>query len=143
MEKVLTDIHVISVGALIVNQNGLILAFARNSDTKKIGQVGGSRDPGESIREALHREILEETMLDLEIPEEPFFYRPYEGTTNLHAVFLIHITTEQTKFKEVAKDSTGYVEGFALWVTPNEFVDPKRSAFPSNNLLLLQKAGIV
>lgn len=143
MEKVLTDIHVISVGALIVNQNGLILSFARNSDTNKIGQVGGSRDPGESIREALHREILEETMLDLEIPEEPFFYRPYEGTTNLHAVFLINVSIETIKFPEVLYKGTDDVEGFALWVTPKEFINPKRSFFPSNNLLLLQKAGIV
>jgi len=54
-----------AVGALISDPNGQLLLLVRGKDPGKgmLGVPGGFVDPGESLEEALIREVLEETSL--------------------------------------------------------------------------------
>lgn len=53
-----------AVVALII-KDGLILSISRRSDSSKYGLIGGKVDPGESLEEALIREIKEESNIDI------------------------------------------------------------------------------
>lgn len=58
---------VAAVGGLVVNRNGELLMVRRAQDpgNGKWGLPGGFVDPGETIEQALHREVLEETHLKI------------------------------------------------------------------------------
>lgn len=49
--------------ALIINDQGFVLAVSRKDDHADLGLPGGKVDPGETPEEAMAREVLEETGL--------------------------------------------------------------------------------
>ena len=56
----------IAVLALIVREDGLVLAVSRKFDPNDFGLPGGKLDPGETFTKALKREIKEETGYEIE-----------------------------------------------------------------------------
>ena len=57
--------HLVSVAALVTNDDGQILLV--NSPWRGWEYPGGLIEPGETFREALHREVREETGVEIEI----------------------------------------------------------------------------
>lgn len=58
-----------SACALIFNEEGKVLAVSRKDNKNDWGLPGGKVDEGETIKEALIREVKEETGLDIKIDE--------------------------------------------------------------------------
>ncbi|MCB1189919.1 MAG: NUDIX domain-containing protein [Leptospiraceae bacterium] len=54
------------VGVILINEKEEIL-FEKRADCGVWGLIGGKVDPGESVTQTLHREVLEETGLQVEI----------------------------------------------------------------------------
>ncbi len=54
------------VGVILLNEKDEIL-FEKRSDCGVWGLIGGKIDPGESVTQTLHREVFEETGLQVEI----------------------------------------------------------------------------
>ena len=75
--KIIPPIMNFSVQAIILNDNGEILAVSRKTDHNDFGLVGGKVDPYEDIEEALSREVYEETGLTID-------------TSSMELVFAIH-----------------------------------------------------
>ena len=57
--------HLVSVAALVTNENGEILLV--NSPWRGWEYPGGLIEPGETFQQALHREVMEETGVEIEI----------------------------------------------------------------------------
>lgn len=57
--------HLVSVAALVVNEDGKILLV--NSPWRGWEYPGGLIEPGETFQEALHREVREESGVEIEI----------------------------------------------------------------------------
>lgn len=57
--------HFVSVAGLVTNDNGEILLI--NSPRRGWEYPGGMVEPGETFQDALHREVKEETGIDIEI----------------------------------------------------------------------------
>lgn len=57
--------HLVSVAALVTNENGKILLV--NSPWRGWEYPGGLIEPGETFQEALHREVREESGVEIEI----------------------------------------------------------------------------
>jgi len=75
----------IGVTALIYDEFGRILMISRKHDHNDFGLVGGKVDPGETLEQAIIREVKEETNLDVTYCR-PYFTRDdgeYEATTFL------------------------------------------------------------
>lgn len=72
-----------AVSALIIN-DGRILAVSRKTNHSDFGLPGGKLDPGESFKEALIREVMEETGLTVTALEP--VYGGYCGTPGVHTV---------------------------------------------------------
>lgn len=58
----------IAAGAIIYNKEGKIL-LQKRSDNGRWGNPGGAMELGETVLDALKREIKEETSLEIEAPE--------------------------------------------------------------------------
>ncbi|MEM7182557.1 MAG: NUDIX domain-containing protein [Spirochaetota bacterium] len=56
------------VGVILLNEKEEIL-FERRADCGIWGLIGGKVDPGESVLQTLHREVREETGLEVEVVE--------------------------------------------------------------------------
>lgn len=63
--KLMNPTHLVSVAALVTNEKGEILLV--NSPWRGWEYPGGLIEPGETFQEALHREIREESGVEIEI----------------------------------------------------------------------------
>ncbi len=138
------DEKITATGALIYNDEGYILAFARKSDETKLGLVAGMREKEDvSLKDAAIREVKEETGLNFsrdEFPDEPFFVRPPLPSDEGYCATFILKYKGQGPFPVANLDGEGIPEGYAFWVKPKDFIKAGRSAFLEYNTLLLKKA---
>ena len=108
--------------ALIFNSDKTkILGVSRKDDTTKFGLPGGKVDVGETLYEALVRELKEETGLNL-ISARPIYFREHEDF-----VAVVYLVTEWSG--EISTTEKGVVK----WIT---FEDLKQGAFSEYNTKL-------
>lgn len=108
--------------ALIFNEDkSKLLGVSRKDDTTKFGLPGGKVDVGETLYQALVRELKEETGLDIKSAKEIFFREDGDF------VAVVYLVTEWSG--EVSTTEKGIVK----WIT---FEDLKHGAFSEYNTML-------
>ncbi len=81
-----------AVCALVLNSEGLILGVSRKDDHTAFGVPGGKVEDNETVVEALHREMLEETGYHIIVDNELPFVSDVDGYTT--ATFKVKIDTD-------------------------------------------------
>lgn len=127
-----------TVGALIFNQEGKVFLMTSPKWQGKYSLPGGHVELGETLEEAVKREIKEETNLDvfdikfLMIQEAVFSEEFYKKK---HFVFLDYICkTENTEVILDKREGTDYV-----WVTIDEALKLSLNPYTKNTILEYEK----
>lgn len=81
-----------AVCALVANVQGKILARSRLDDETKFGLPGGKVEEGETLEQAVVREVKEETGLDF-FPTMAVYTRPCRGETDYETTTFIGIAS--------------------------------------------------
>lgn len=121
-----------AVGGLITDREGKMLFIRRERDPGrgKLGLPGGFIDAGETVEEALDREVAEEVGLTVArwryLASYPNHY-PYRGV--LYQVTDVFFTGEVETFSEIQSDASEVREWF---LAPAETVRSEDFAFASN-----------
>lgn len=133
-----------AVGAIIVNENGEVLFLIRGRDPGKgkYGLPGGFVDAGETLEDALRREVYEETQLEVVQVEYlcsyPNVYVYRESSVDVTDAFFVCRVSPVDQ----PKAQPGEVDGFLLTRPTQEVLD--NMAFESNRKaveLYLNSAG--
>ena len=114
----------------LFHKNGLILAVSRKNNPDDFGLPGGKVDPGETPEQALCREILEETGLEV-VAYEGIFEdkdRVEGGEPRPCKAYRVLAWKGELKTKE---------KGVVRWVKPSVVIDPSTS-FHEYNLKLFR-----
>lgn len=114
-----------AVTAYITNENGLILAVSRKHDPWDFGLPGGKVDPGETLEEAIVREVKEETGLDFKNVRK-LFVRPCHGEVDFETTTFVGDWSGELFTAE---------EGRVQWVKPRVLL---YGSFSSYNLALYE-----
>lgn len=119
-------------------QNGLILAVSRKNNPNDFGLPGGKVDPGETSDQALIREILEETGLEV-VAYEGIFEdkdRVEDGELRPCKTYRVLAWKGELKTKE---------KGVVKWVRPSVITHPSTSFHEYNSRLFshLAESGIL
>lgn len=127
-----------TVGALIFNQEGKVFLMTSPKWRGKYSLAGGHVELGETIKEAVKREVKEETNLDvfdirfLMVQECIFSEEFYKKK---HFVFLDHIC--KTKNTDVILDEREGTEH--IWVTIDEALKLPLNPYTKNTVLEYKK----
>ncbi len=114
-----------AVVALIPDANGLFLAVPRRNRPDFIGLPGGKVDPGETLEEAIRRETLEET--NIELGEIELIFQDVEKGEVDFKSYCFYAKTY--KILGELKGDTGQ----PVWVKKEDLTSPKTGAFPNYN----------
>jgi 8-oxo-dGTP diphosphatase len=118
----MSRVNLIASTGLIFNEDkSMVLGVSRKDDKTKFGLPGGKVDEGETMYEALVRELKEETGLDV-IKAVPIYFR--EDGVYVTVVYLISEYSGDIYTEEV---------GVVKWVT---FEELKHGAFSEYNTML-------
>ncbi len=96
-----------AVCALVLNSEGLILGVSRKDDHTAFGVPGGKVEDNETVEEALHREMLEETGYHIIIGDELPFISDVDGYTT--ATFKVKIDTDAIQYQVTETGVVKYV----------------------------------
>jgi ADP-ribose pyrophosphatase YjhB (NUDIX family) len=94
--------HIIGVFGVLVEDDCLLLVRQRMSDTRAWSLPGGTVDPGETLSEAVVREVQEETGVEVEV--ERLLYvcdRPEHDPPVLHVTFELRRTGGEPRMPTV------------------------------------------
>lgn len=119
-----------TVGAIILNENGEVLLQKKNSTYRKFPQkwcfFGGSVEEGETLEEAMNREIVEEIGINLEFT----FFKKFNMT--LERELNVFLAKFNKRLTEIRLDEGA---GFAFF-EKNEI--PSLNMIESNKKALLE-----
>lgn len=101
--------HLVSVAALVTNETGKILLV--NSPWRGWEYPGGLIEPGETFQQALHREVLEETGVEIEITGFVGICKNIERDI-VNIDFTAHYLKGDLKTSEESTE--------VIWVTPEQ-----------------------
>ncbi|MFZ5982094.1 MAG: nucleotide exchange factor GrpE, partial [Patescibacteria group bacterium] len=109
------------VGALIANQDGLILLARNRKCFDKYTIPGGHVELGESLEEAVLREVKEEIGIDVAIAgkigfSEAVFHENFQE--GKHFVFLDFVCLYDGEKEAISLDEKEYVKDDYVWVDP-------------------------
>ncbi len=112
----------------LIGKDGKYLAVTRKDDPTKWGLPGGKVDPGETSRQAVAREVFEETGLSL---RKMLFMRVYTGICPGEVVYRVdgYVYADEEDFSTLTPEE-GLLVG---WKTSEELCDPKISPFAEYN----------
>ncbi len=96
-----------AVCALVLNSEGLILGVSRKDDHTAFGVPGGKVEDNETVLEALHREMLEETGYHIIVDNELPFVSDVDGYTT--ATFKATIDTSVIQWQVTETGVAKYV----------------------------------
>lgn len=146
------DSKITACGILLISSDNKILAFARRGDKTKLGLPAGKREGVESLKECASREVFEETEIKIDLTDnnEVFYKIPddkqRDGKEEYCATFIVRENKSSEEF-EIGKanisETENVIEGFGLWVTPEEFIHAANSAFLDYNTALLKFAKLI
>ena len=119
----------VNVRGIVFNENMILAQKYKDRDGNESeywGTPGGGLDPGESLQEGLHREMIEETGIAPKIGKllfiQQFQMQRYDGSTREELEFFFHIENpEDYKTVDLASTSHGEHE-----LTKTEFIDPRK-----------------
>lgn len=114
--------------AIIFRKDNKILCVSRKDNDELFGLIGGKIDEGETPEDALHREVKEETGLDL-IAYSEFDVRQVDNGVKAY-LFMV-------PFYGWAGEPRNDEGCILKWMTFQELVD--KSAFPEYNISTLNK----
>lgn len=113
-----------AVCALIINKEGLILGVSRKDDPNAFGLPGGKVEHGESVLDALKREVLEETGYTI-ITDDLLSFTSYDGDYT--------VTSFKVKIDEQVPQQEVLETGVVKFVTKEELLKGPFGLY--NNLL--------
>jgi len=102
----------------------LVTKFRQDDDSESAhwGTFGGGVDPGESLHDAIHREMIEETGITPKVGKL-LFTQQFEDEEKEYLEFFFHIeNTEDYEAIDLTATSHGILE-----MTHSEFLDPKKN----------------
>jgi len=102
----------------------LVTKFRQDDDSESAhwGTFGGGVDPGESLHDAIHREMIEETGITPKVGKL-LFTQQFEDEEKEYLEFFFHIeNTEDYEVIDLTATSHGILE-----MTRSEFLDPKKN----------------
>lgn len=92
----------------VLNVLGHYLSVSRKDDHSKLGFIGGKVDDGESIEDALIREVLEETGLHVEIDKQ---YDPFvEEDGDDYLVYCYMIKLKDVHHESINESENGLIK---------------------------------
>lgn len=109
-------------GIIFRNDELLVTKFRMDDNTESIhwGTFGGGVDSGESLHDAIHREMIEETGIAPKIGKL-LFIQQFEDEEKEHLEFFFHIeNTEDYEVIDLEATTHGVAE-----LTRSEFLNPK------------------
>lgn len=115
-------------GVLSIDSDEQLLMVLR-TDNGQWGIPGGALEPGESLEEAAHRELAEETGLSadslrlLTVLSGPEFYYQYPNGDEVHNVIALFVAGEVSGTARPCNIETSEVQRFSLSALPTE-LDP-------------------
>ena len=126
------------VGALIFNQQGKIFLMRSPKWGGKFCLIGGHIELGETIEQAIRREVKEETNLnvfDIQFLGVQEFIFGEEFHKKRHFIFLDHFC--KTKDTDIILDGTEGIE--YVWVTTDESLALPLNPYTKNTILEYKK----
>jgi 8-oxo-dGTP pyrophosphatase MutT (NUDIX family) len=126
-------------GALVVDDKGRIF-FQRRSPTRKLFPnswdiVGGHLEPGETVSEALRREVLEETGWQVSVvlaPVGEYTYTGEDGLTRHESDFLVRVDGDLSRPRLEAGKHTEF-----RWLGPDDLAVLDESAEINDGMIRL------
>jgi nucleoside triphosphatase len=122
-----------TVGALILNRQGRILLAKSSKWHDRFTLPGGHIEPGETVEEALKREIREEVGLEIEIIRflqfQEAIYSP-EFIYRRHFIFLDFLCEARTDRVQVDNEE---IQGFQ-WVDPQKALEMNVEPFSKKTI---------
>jgi ADP-ribose pyrophosphatase YjhB (NUDIX family) len=143
-----------AVRAIITNKNNILVMFRNKHGSKYYTLVGGEVDPGESLEDALLREINEETGLQITSYNEVFYELHKPPYLEQHIYACEVASYDEVKIQSFAEESMMNLMGMnvhkPMWVSFEAFerlpfrtpqlhravIDGLRDGFPDKPTLL-------
>ncbi len=105
---------------------GMYLSVSRKNDHSLFGMAGGKVDDGESLIDALKREVLEETGLHIKVED----CEPFKDDISQFEVYCFKVILDDKEHEKIDEKETGLIK----LLTKDVLINPKYSPFSDYNI---------